>query len=330
MTSLSGKPVHIAGAGVIGLSLAAELAGDGARVTVFDPEPVGRASAVAAGMLAPVFESILDPASSDSFELLLAARDLWPSFAGRHGIALDRCGATYQGRRLAHARAVLSARGLTFEAWGEGLFTPDDWRLDARPSLERLRASAEQGGAVFVNDRLEAPAPGTLTVIATGSSPFNTAPETALITAIKGQIIHVTRTPLTHRADGPVERRDGGYIAPGRDGARVGATMQPGESDLSPDPAIEAIVPGAFPELISADALGFVETGIRGATPDGLPLVGPSARSGVWLAMGMRRNGWLLAPLVASMIRAYLAGDDPGPWAERLDARRFTAPDLEE
>ncbi|HYE45155.1 MAG TPA: FAD-dependent oxidoreductase, partial [Caulobacter sp.] len=72
---------------------------------------------------------------------------------------------------------------------------------------------------------------------------------------------------------------------------------------------------------------GSPRTGIRGATPDGLPLVGPSVRPGVWLAMGARRNGWLLAPLVAAMTRAYLAGEDPGPWAPHLDARRFTAPE---
>ena len=62
---------------------------------------------------------------------------------------------------------------------------------------------------------------------------------------------------------------------------------------------------------------------MRAATPDGLPLVGPSARAGVWLATGARRNGWLLAPLVARMLAAYLSDRDPGPYAGLLAPRRF-------
>ena len=44
------------------------------------------------------------------------------------------------------------------------------------------------------------------------------------------------------------------------------------------------------------------------------------------LATGLRRNGWLLAPLVAGMIADYLAGEDPGPHARRLDPQRFERP----
>jgi glycine oxidase len=43
----------------------------------------------------------------------------------------------------------------------------------------------------------------------------------------------------------------------------------------------------------------------------------------VLLAVGARRNGWLLAPLVAQVVAAYVASDDPGPFAARLDPRRF-------
>jgi glycine oxidase len=55
------------------------------------------------------------------------------------------------------------------------------------------------------------------------------------------------------------------------------------------------------------------EVGVRASTPDGLPLVGWSATPGVMLAVGARRNGWLLAPLVADLVAAYLKGDNPGP-----------------
>jgi glycine oxidase len=63
--------------------------------------------------------------------------------------------------------------------------------------------------------------------------------------------------------------------------------------------------------------------GVRASTVDGLPLVGWSDRPGVMLAVGARRNGWLLAPLVAGLVAAYLTGKDPGPDAAQFDARRF-------
>ena len=101
--------------------------------------------------------------------------------------------------------------------------------------------------------------------------------------------------------------------------------MEVGRSDLKPDPEVAG---GLFDRLatlaLETDrARSIVKVGIRAATNDGLPMVGPSARSGVWLAVGARRNGWLLGPLVARMTAAYLAGEDPGPWSQTLHPGRF-------
>ena len=63
-------------------------------------------------------------------------------------------------------------------------------------------------------------------------------------------------------------------------------------------------------------------TGVRAATLDGLPLVGWSREQGVMLAVGARRNGWLLAPLVARMVVAYVLGQDAGAYAEAFEPRR--------
>jgi glycine oxidase len=41
------------------------------------------------------------------------------------------------------------------------------------------------------------------------------------------------------------------------------------------------------------------------------------------LASGLRRNGWLLAPLVAEMVAAHVLGRDAGPWARLFHPRRF-------
>jgi glycine oxidase len=45
----------------------------------------------------------------------------------------------------------------------------------------------------------------------------------------------------------------------------------------------------------------------------------------VVLAVGARRNGWLLAPLIAQVVTACVTGRDPGPYAARLDPGRFAA-----
>ena len=71
--------VAIAGAGVIGLAAAFELARHGARVIVIEADhPGSGASTVAAGMLAPGHEAHADPLLR---ELGLHSHRLWRSFA---------------------------------------------------------------------------------------------------------------------------------------------------------------------------------------------------------------------------------------------------------
>jgi glycine oxidase len=48
-----------------------------------------------------------------------------------------------------------------------------------------------------------------------------------------------------------------------------------------------------------------------------LPLVGASHTPGVVLAVGARRNGWLLAPLIAAAVARCAAGADP-VWPDPL------------
>jgi glycine oxidase len=101
--------------------------------------------------------------------------------------------------------------------------------------------------------------------------------------------------------------------------------MERGLADRRVDPALAAPLGRLGADLFPAleHATYAAQAGVRAATPDGLPLVGPSARAGVWLATGARRNGWLLAPLVARMLAAYLSDRDPGPYAGLLAPRRF-------
>jgi glycine oxidase len=150
------------------------------------------------------------------------------------------------------------------------------------------------------------------------------APETKALAPIKGQIL---RLPAVDAGEAVV-RGEGVYLAPGETLA-VGATMEAGRDDLAPDPsATQALRAAAWalrPDLDLEKAK--VAVGVRVTTPDGLPLVGWSAAPGVLLAVGARRNGWLFAPLVADLVAAYLNGDNPGPDAAAMDARRFEKPE---
>ena len=330
--------VAVAGAGVFGLASALRLARAGAVVTLHDPGLARpNASAVAAGMLAPVSEALTDPTAAPHLDLLLAAQDYWPGFAEAYGLRLDQSGAILLGDAARLEALGVAAKGLGLVlpdtapkpstlGLGEqsaGLLVSGDWRVDAG-ELTRLVQAAQDLGVLL---ETEPPRAGghDLLVIATGASRDfqDQAPELASLTPIKG---HILRYPaLTYQ--GPVLRGPGAYAAPGRAGLLVGATMEVGEGredvDLQVAAGLAARADAVFPGL--AGQVWSAAAGVRAATPDGMPMVGRSARPGVILACGARRNGWLLAPLVGEVVAACALGHEPGPWAARLDPRRFEA-----
>jgi glycine oxidase len=162
-------------------------------------------------------------------------------------------------------------------------------------------------------------------VIATGwaapalAEPLGLAP--GLVRPIKGHILRLVGegTDQLER----VTRAPGVYLVPRPDGLVVGATMQPDRADVTIEPeVVEALHQAAaavFPALAGAK-VAEARAGVRGASPDGLPLVGAAGAPGVHLALAPRRNGWLLAPLVARSVAASLLGeDDPAGGAFRPD-----------
>lgn len=327
--------VTIAGAGVFGLATALSLAEAGCAVTVWD-DGAESASHVAAGMLAPVFEATLDPVARPDFDLLMAARDLWPLLAERvDGAALDYSGALAVGGdawletvgaqlrclgvsadEISAAQVATLAPGLAAE---RGLLVAEDWRIDPPIALTSMRAAAQARGVVFRHGRLAYAPRGSLLVVATGPA-TDLAPELSHLQPIKGHLARVGKS-----AAGVVVRGELCYAVPGVRGMVFGATMEPGVRN----PAVELaraqavldkglmLFPGLREHRVTFSA------GIRAATPDGLPMAGRSSLANTYLAVGARRNGWLLAPLVAGVVAACVTGRDPGPYAARLDPSRF-------
>lgn len=339
---MSGRAkVTVAGAGALGLSAAVALAEAGCEVKVYDPAPERSASAVAAGMLAPVFEAVLDPEAAPAFDLLLAARDLWPGFATRCGVEIDRSGALAVGDApwLSMIKAALiklgvhgielpsrTARELApglSEAFAEAVLVREDWRVQPAAALAALRAAAVAAGVQVCSEPVAGPNGADWLVVATGADPSLAAlaPELSLLTPIKGHILRFAGV----EAGRVSVRGQGAYAVPAEDGLAVGATMEPGIADPVPDPDRAAPLQTAGARLFPAlsDARPNILAGVRAATPDGLPLAGRSTAPKVILATGARRNGWLLAPLVARAVAACVTGGEPGPHAARLDPARF-------
>ena len=237
---MSASPsVSVAGAGVFGLATALCLAEAGCAVVVWN-DGAESASQVAAGMLAPVFEAVLDAVAAPHFDLLLAARDLWPDLAAGAGVDLDCTGAVAVGPApwLEAVAAHLSRLGISVQevgatrlagvspglspAFDDGLMVTEDWRLDPLSALAGLRAAAMARGVVFRDQRLAAAPPGSMLVVATGAA-MDLAPELARLSPIKGHLARVGGP-----AAGVVVRGEAGYAAPGARGMVFGATMEPG------------------------------------------------------------------------------------------------------
>ncbi len=334
----SSPDVIVIGAGVLGLCTGAELAGRGHAVTVIDPGGPN-ASSVAAGMLAPALESLLEDLTPEQAGLLKRARDLWPAFAEAHGLALHREGAEWRGPDAAGALARLRELGFEARATRNGLITPDDWRIEPGAALTALarepgvgvvrgRVARLTGDArrwrVEADDGRNWFAP-TL-VLATGAAgaidglPPSVAAMVEAIQPIRGQL-----TQVAVEGPGRVVRAPGVYAAPAAGGVVIGATMEPGRRDLDPDPEEARARVAAGLTLLGLEAeAGATRVGVRGAVVDGMPLAGASGQPGLFLALAPRRNGWLLGPLVAQVVADGIEGRPPSPDGAPLDPLRLT------
>ncbi len=332
--------IVILGAGVLGLAVATELAARGADVRVIDPgDP--NASAVAAGMIAPAFESLLDGADAARAALLRDAAALWPDVAAARGLSLDSTPAQWRGPDREGITDRLRALGFRADLSSEGVSAPDDIRIDPAEALVRLRDRLGDRPSPASATAVEQVADGWLVhttagrarcrtfVLATGATapllslPPPAASVASVVRPIAGQIGFVAR-PLTDR----VLRGSDGYVVPAGQGTLIGATMVEGQAPAEVDPAASARLIAMAATLLghSIDAPVNWRAAVRGATPDGLPLAGP-AGEGVHLALAPRRNGWLMAPLVARMVANGIEGRPRGAHAAALDPLRFTRPE---
>lgn len=351
------KDVVVVGAGVVGLFCAVRLAQAGARVTLLEAEAEDvavagpRASAAAAGMLAPFGEA---PSSHQA--VALQSLDLWKRlragavwedgvrFDGGVTIAAnaeDAAARIASVERLGRKAQALSSGGFrsktNFNARIESaVFVEDEGLADPLRVLSGLLMEARRHGVRvhFNHDVATATATavktlddrvfeGDAVVLAPGAWGTRelqvAAPALKFIEGAKGHLVSVT----LDKALKPNLRAAGFYLAQRIEDVVLGATLEFGVYDRRVDEskvlallaAAEALLPGQIRPRGEAWA------GVRPMSPDGAPMVGPS--KGILVAAGHSRNGWLLAPVTAEIISAYVFGREISPDWAALSPTRF-------
>lgn len=361
--------VAIIGGGVIGASIAFELAGEKLRVAVFDRQEPGReASWAAAGMLSPAPDSprdwLLVPLGAESLRLYpdfiasvegesgksagYASEGTLEVFPGVNGEAdrdcrVDRCrqlALRAEPLDLTAARKWEPALGdlVRAVAWlaDEGVVDPraltsavitaaQHRDVEIRGDCAVTELICERGrcrGFVAGGERISA---GHL-VVAAGCFSSQLRETSGLLARIaptrpvRGQMLALRPRGASL---GRVLRSETAYLVPRRDGRIVaGSTSEEAgfEKRVTPE-GVRKIFDAAlelFPGLADAE---LVESwsGLRPGTPDDLPILGPTGVEGLLISTGHYRNGILLAPVTAKLMRDWIVDG-----RTRLDATAFS------
>jgi glycine oxidase len=311
----------IAGAGIIGLTLALELHSRGASVAVLDTATaLGGASRAAAGMLAA--EDPHNPA--ELRELSAFSISLYDRFLDRLS-ALSGLDVPYQttttlqylddGSSVELREKSVDPRQLGAAALGavrrSGIALLENCgRIDITEASDRVAITALHGPALTAGRLIHASGAwftGQLTGQLTGQP---------LITPRKGQMLRV-RLPSTLRLE-QVHRSSSIYVVPRTHGpqagtALIGATEEDAGFDLricaADLDALRVRASTLVPALADSTSAPQVEAwaGLRPAAADGLPLIGKlpgklPGNTSQWIAGGHYRNGILLAPATAQAL----------------------------
>jgi glycine oxidase len=361
----------IVGGGIIGGSLAFELATRKLSVLIIDRQVPGQeASWAAAGMLAP------EPESADDIHVLPLARmslASYPRFVeaieDASGLAAqfrsdgtlrlyfgvdgeserDRAAACHRDAGLstesvsiAQAREIEPsiATSATAFAW-----LPYECSIDPRALTHAVLTAAERKGVelrhgtavdqvLTSNGRCDGVVAGGETsrsrhvVIAAGcfSAGVDRMSRYAPTCPVRGQIVALQPSQNAPKC---VLRGHNGYVVPRNDGRVIaGSTSENAgfEKQVTAE-GIEQILRAATELAPSLSSAVIVDTwsGLRPDTPDHLPILGPTDIEGLWIATGHYRNGILLAPGTARVMREWIVDGQPSLALEKFSPLRFAA-----
>jgi glycine oxidase len=352
----------VIGAGIIGLSLAIELNKRGLKVLVVEKGEPGRESSWAAGGMLVDFPFETAPALR---ELAVASAGMYPEFVhelqDESGLKIDlRSQGTLLFLDEPLESQTLCDRGWV-APWRElepmlrvsnvradyhvGIYLKER-SVDPRHLTEAAIAAARHrgvdlssGNEVVGIETTNGKVSGVRTnktrfaagmvVNCAGAWSGQIEPYELPTRPVKGQMLcvimpekelirHVVRTPEVYL----IPRSDGRLL--------IGATAEESGFDKRTVPeTIQKLRQAALdlvPKLANAR---FLEAwaGLRPATPDRLPILGPTPTSGSFVATGHFRDGILLAPITARLMAQTMTGQQPDIAISNFSAERFFALD---
>jgi glycine oxidase len=335
--------VIIAGAGIIGVSLALELRERGATVLVLDrAEPGSEASSAAAGMLAAA-----DPETPEALRpLAMESARMFPAFvqklesAGNMQVDFRRLGTialfkkdAAPGEYRSLSPVELQRLEPSLQSAGRSAFFVQEDSVDPSLLMKAALAAARSLGVeirgntavteIRTHDAVEV-VTQTETFSAASAVDCRGAWSGGPVRPRKGQMlyVHPQSSVLQHVFRGPDV-----YIVPRSSGKiLIGATVEDVGFDKSVDQStISQLLNKAakyLPELASAP-ITHSWAGLRPGTPDDLPILGPTDRPHVFAATGHFRNGILLASVTAKIMADLVQGRVPSLNIRPFSPRRF-------
>ena len=336
--------ICIAGAGIIGLSLALELHRRGVQVTLLDRgAPLAEASTAAAGMLAagdPHNPSQLRPLADLSLSLYPDFLDQLHTLSGTRVPLQTHTTLQAVPPGTPSTRNELTPKDLThllpaLTTGNHHFLLLDEQSLDPRQLATALLAAIQSttidlrtDTSVLSTDSLdnaiEVHTPTSLLHVkqfidCTGAWASATSPLCNIqVVPKKGQMLSVSLPPSLplHL----VVRTPDIYIVPRTSGPNagrviIGATIEDAGFDKVTHPSdidhLRSLAIALLPPLADAPQLE-VWAGLRPATLDGLPLLGAiSGHPNHFVATGHYRDGILLAPGTARVMAQLLLGEAP-------------------
>lgn len=332
--------VIVVGSGIIGCAIARELAVRGIACTVIDDRPVGGgATQASAGMLAPHVEA---HAGGPLLELGLGSLEMYPSWVGdvreESGLEIEfghRIG-TLEVALTADRAAEIRRHGRAYGEWlgptdaaracpylgptMGALWNEEHGYVAAQQLAVALARAAERGGATFERARVLEIASASAGLRLTTTAGVHHAAQVVLAAGAWTNAIQGVRTPPVRPVRGQLlqlEWRGGPlqtvifgpdcYIVPRQDGSvLVGATVEDaGFDERTTEEGIRGLLAAAtnLLPILKESRLIEARVGLRPATPDDLPVIGPDPDvAGLVHATGHYRNGVLLAPITAKLI----------------------------